>query len=142
MRTKSKPKALITATKEDYVRAIYILSIAEARVGVTDIAKRLKLSKSTVSERINELEEKGLVESQHYGQIQLTAKGIRIGKVLTSKHRIIEVFLHDILHVPKHRIHEEAEKLEHACSDDVIKRLARFLGNPKRDPHGSVIPQL
>lgn len=61
---------------------------------------------------------------------------------MTYKHRIIEVFLNDVLKVPKNKIHEEAERLEHAVSDDVIKRLAKFLEHPTSDPHGSDIPKI
>lgn len=142
MRTKTGRPLVITDTKEDYVRAIYILASAESEVGVTDIADRLGLSKSTVSERIKELVVSKLVVSAPYGKVQLTKEGVEVGKKLTYKHRIIEVFLHNILHIPKNKIHAEAERLEHACSDEVIQRLATFLGNPTNDPHGSAIPKI
>jgi len=142
MRTKGGQSAHITATKEDYVRAIYILDTTQGTTGVTDIANRLGLSKSTVSERVNELVNEGLVVSEPYGKVKLTERGNEVGKKLTYKHRIIEVFLHNSLHIPKDKIHAEAERLEHAFSDDVIKRLATFLGNPKNDPHGSEIPKI
>jgi DtxR family transcriptional regulator, Mn-dependent transcriptional regulator len=141
MRTKKVGTIAITATKEDYVRAIFILALVLDDVGVTNIAKRLGLSKSTVSERIKELVESKLVVSAPYGKVQLTKEGFEVGKKLTYKHRIIEVFLHNTLHIPKDKIHAEAERLEHAFSDDVIKRLANFLGNPANDPHGSTIPK-
>jgi DtxR family Mn-dependent transcriptional regulator len=142
MRTNGVQSAHITATKEDYIRAIYILDTAQSETGVTDIANRLGLSKSTVSERVNELVNEGLVVSEPYGKVTLTKRGSEVGKKLTYKHRIIEVFLHNTLHIPKDKIHAEAERLEHAFSDDVIKRLATFLGNPTNDPHGSVIPKV
>jgi DtxR family Mn-dependent transcriptional regulator len=142
MRTKGNQSAHITATKEDYIRAIYILDSTQGTTGVTDIANRLGLSKSTVSERVNELVNEGLAVSEPYGKVTLTKRGSEVGKKLTFKHRIIEVFLHNTLHIPKDRIHVEAERLEHAFSDDVIKRLATFLGNPTNDPHGSIIPKV
>ena len=109
---------------------------------MTDIANRLGLSKSTVSERVKELVNEGLAASESYGKVKLTKRGNEVGKKLTYKHRIIEVFLHNTLHIPKDKIHAEAERLEHAFSDDVIKRLATFLGNPTNDPHGSEIPKV
>lgn len=142
MRTKGVQLAHITATKEDYVRAIYILDMTQGETGVTNIANRLTLSKSTVSERVKELVNEGLVVSEPYGKVTLTKRGSEIGKKLTYKHRLIEVFLHNTLHLPKDKIHAEAERLEHAFSDDVIKRLATFLGNPTNDPHGSPIPKV
>lgn len=129
---------MLSATREDYIRAIYLLSV-EAPASVTDIAKRLSLSKSTVSERVKDLENDNLVTSAPYGGVSLTKVGKEAAAVLTYKHRVIEVFLHETLGISKDKVHEEAEKLEHACSDDVIKKLARFLGYPKTDPHGTEI---
>lgn len=139
MRTKAK---VISATKEDYVRAIYLLQEFKESTGVTDIATRLQLSKSTVSERIKELKSEGLVLADLYGAVSLTKQGVDVGKKLTYKHRLIEVFLSTTLKLPKNLIHAEAEKLEHACSDVVIKRLATFLKHPKVDPHGTPIPKI
>lgn len=142
MRTIQSKAAGITATKEDYVRAIYLLHQAGEETGVTNIAGRLQLSKSTVSERVRELIRDGLVVAEPYGRVSLTEVGTNEGKKLTYKHRIIEVFLHDTLRLPKDKIHDEAERLEHAFSDEAIRKLAKFLGNPTSDPHGSAIPKI
>lgn len=135
-------KKAINATREDYVRAIYILAEREMAVGVTQIADRLGLRKSTVSERIKSLVADGLVLAGPYKAVQLTERGVDVGKKLTYKHRIIEVFLTKTLGMAKSKVHVEAEQLEHACSDEVIKRLAILLENPEHDPHGSVIPKI
>jgi len=132
----------ITSTKEDYIRAIYILHKTDRGEGVTHISKRLGLGKSTVSERVKELVRDGLVTAEPYGQIRLTTKGMNVALKLTYKHRIIEVFLYETLKISKNKVHEEAEKLEHAFSDGAIKRLAKFLNYPKNDPHGSTIPKI
>jgi DtxR family Mn-dependent transcriptional regulator len=137
-----KSPTLLTSTKEDYVRAIYKIALHGGDIGVTQIAEKLKLSKSTVSERLKELEREGFVVAKPYSSISLTEAGLEAGEKLTYKHRIIEVFLHDVLKIPAAEVHVEAEKLEHACSDEVIKKLAEFLGNPKTDPHGSEIKQI
>jgi DtxR family Mn-dependent transcriptional regulator len=139
MRTNEARFAGITATKEDYVRAIYILA-SHGDVGVTDIATKLHLSKSTVSERIKELVDEGMVIAEPYAKVVLTKSGSEVGKKLTYKHRMIEVFLHKTLGIPANQVHSEAERLEHAFSDEVIKKLAKFLGHPATDPHGSKIP--
>lgn len=142
MRTLDVKSSPISATKEDYIRAIYILSESGKETGVTHIAKRLGLGKSTVSERMKELVKGGLVVADPYAQVELTKKGKDIGEKMTFKHRIIEVFLNDVLLVHKDNVHKEAEKLEHAFSDDVIKRLAKFLKHPVSDPHGTPIPKI
>ncbi|OGK19075.1 hypothetical protein A3G67_01290 [Candidatus Roizmanbacteria bacterium RIFCSPLOWO2_12_FULL_40_12] len=129
-------RTTLTATKEDYLRAIY-LSGKDA--GVVNLARRLDLSKSTVSERLAAMAKQGLVIHKKYEKLRLTKKGELFAKKLTYKHRIIEVFLHNVLHISKKKIHEEAHKLEHAFSDDAINRLSRLVGNPKRDPHGTPI---
>ncbi len=107
---------------------------------VTDIAKRLHLSKSTVSERLKELVDEGLVQAKPYSTVTLTRKGRYAATHLTYKHRMIEVFLSQVLKVPREKVHQEAELLEHACSDDVIQRMAIFLKHPTHDPHGTPIP--
>ena len=138
MRTKQKLSALST-TREDYLRAIYLLQEKAAGSGVTSIAQRLALQKSTVSERVRELAKDGLVIASPYAEVLLTPAGEAIAKKLTYKHRVIEVFLHEVLQLPENSVHAEAEKLEHACSDVVIKKLAQFLKHPKTDPHGTDI---
>lgn len=142
LRSKAKVRSKISATKEDYIRAIYILSENGLGTGVTHIADKLGLSKSTVSERVNELEKDGLVKAVPYAEVELTKKGEEVGKKMTYKHRLIEVFLHQTLCIPKELVHQEAERLEHAFSDDVIQKLAEFLKYPKNDPHGSSLPEI
>ena len=140
MRTIRATTSALSATKEDYVRAIYLLQQqSSADAGVTDIASRLQLSKSTVSERVKDLVADGLVSSTPYAGVSLTPEGLRIAETLTYKHRVIEVFLNQVLKLPISKVHNEAEKLEHACSDEVIKRLANFLDDPTVDPHGTKI---
>ena len=132
-----------TAVKEDYLRAIFRLQEKGAHeVRPVDVAADLGLSRSTVSERVHELVDQGYVAHPTYGGLSLTLRGNALAKKLTHKHRLIEVFLHTTLHMPKKAVHAEAHKLEHAFSDDVIKRLGVFLGNPSVDPHGTAIPKL
>lgn len=133
----------ITSTKEDYLRALYRLEEeGEASVQASALAKSLRLSKSTISERLREMARMKLVRHEHYGTVQLTPKGRSLARTLTYKHRIIEVFLTQTLRMPKAQVHAEAHALEHAVSDMVIKKLAAFLGHPTVDPHGTVIPKL
>ena len=131
---------MITATREDYLRAMYALEQKHARgIGVLELADTLGLAKSTVSERLQELAGLHLIQYQKYAPLRLTKKGSAVAKKLTYKHRLIEVFLHATLHLPRNKVHAEAHKLEHAFSDEVTERLRAFLGNPHVDPHGSPI---
>jgi DtxR family Mn-dependent transcriptional regulator len=130
---------MISPTQEDYIRAIYLLEESGEAPGISQIAQRLHLSKSTVSERVKELTKDGYTNSKPYSTISLTKKGQRIGASMTYKHRLIEVFLHNILQLPEALIHPEAERLEHAFSDEAIKKLDAFLHYPTHDPHGSLI---
>lgn len=141
MRTLSAKKQIMTPVREDYIRAIYLLQERGEDSGVIQIAKRLKLSKSTVSERIKDLTEAGYTESKPYSTVSLTKKGLTLGKRMTYKHRLIEVFLHDVLKLPEGLIHEEAERLEHAFSDEAILCLETLLKHPTHDPHGSLLPK-
>ncbi len=130
----------ITPTREDYLRAIYRFSEQDTRVRVIDIARYLRLARSTVSERVQDLKNANFIKcSQNEEGIVLSKKGLLLAQKLTYKHRLIEVFLHKILGIDPKKVHVEAHKLEHAFSDKVIARLAKFLGNPTRDPHGEKI---
>ncbi len=131
-----------TPTREDYVRAVYSLHEQGLQVRIIDISRYLGLARSTVSERICDLGKTRLVQTDRSGGITLTKQGQKLSEKLTYKHRLIEVFLHDVLGINPEDVHSEAHKLEHACSDEVIKRLAKFLGNPTRDPHGKKIKKV
>lgn len=130
---------MITPTREDYIRAIAHLADAQGMAQVVEIAGYLKLSKSTVSERLYELAVAGLVIHERYAGVILSRKGRSMAEKLTERHRLIEVFLHRTLHVPKQSIHHEADRLEHGFSEATIERLRAFLDNPKYCPHGQSI---
>ncbi len=126
--------------KEDYLRAMYkFVEEGTSEIPITALAKKLGLSKSTVTERVQELARDGFVKQDKYAPVTLTKMGLGIAKKITYKHRVIEVFLHNTLGMNMEKIHEEAHKLEHALSDEVTRLLAKFLNNPTHDPHGSPI---
>lgn len=139
MRTLPALKRRVSPTHEDYIRAIYILQEKGKEPGIIQISKKLNLSKSTVSERIKELTADGLTISKPYSTVSLTKRGLELGKKMTYKHRLIEVFLHQTLKLPADKVHPEAERLEHAFSDEAIELLNKFLKHPTCDPHGSPI---
>ena len=132
-----------TLTQEDYLRAIYRLSETLARpIKSSELTTKLGLSKSTVSQRLKEMQKHGWIQQMAYGPINLTTEGLRLAQNLTYKHRLIELYLMQELGVPKDQVHQEAHQLEHAVSDDLIQRIAQKMGHPTCCPHGKKIPPL
>lgn len=131
-------------SQEDYLRAIYTLWEREKKnpsgVKSVAIAKFLKISKSSVSQMTKKLADKKLIKLNPYSNISLTNKGHRIARQATHNYRVIEVFLKKILDYKSlDKLEQEAHKLEHAFSEISIKKLDKFLGNPKICPHGYII---
>ena len=104
-----------------------------------DIAKSLRVSKPSVSVMIKKMTKKGLLGVKPYSKIFFTKKGLKEARRLTHKFRVIGVFLRKILNYDLKDIDEEAHRLEHAFSEKSIRRLDKFLGDPKRCPHGKII---
>ena len=132
---------MFTANKEDYLRGLYILEEEKGQIKSIDLAHYLNVSKPSVSEMVRELNKEGLVSYKKYSKLKFTQKGRRIAQKLTSKHRLIEIFLKNMLKINSKNIHQEAHRLEHAFSDESIFKMRKLLGNPKKDPHGKPIPQ-
>ena len=132
---------MFTANKEDYLRGLYILEEEKGEIKSIDLANYLNVSKPSVSEMVKELDKGGLISYRKYSKLNFTRKGREVAKKLTSKHRIIELFLKNIVKLNSKNVHEEAHRLEHAFSEESIKRIRKLLGNPKKDPHGKPIPR-
>ena len=131
-----------SANKEDYLRGIYHLMEDGEEVKSVDLADYLHITKPSISGMLQELDKEDLVEYRKYSKLKFTSKGELIAKKLTFKHRIIESFLKNILHIDSENIHEEAHRLEHAFSDEAIEKIKKLVGNPKEDPHGKPIPKI
>ena len=132
---------MFTTNKEDYLRGLFILEEEKGHIKSIDLAHYLNVSKPSVSEMVKELNKEGLISYKKYSKLKFTAKGRRIAQKLTSKHRLIEIFLKNILKLNSKNVHEEAHRLEHAFSDESMEKLRKLLGNPKKDPHGKPIPK-
>ena len=124
---------------EDYLRGVYYLSGGKSPVRPIDLAKRLSVSKNTISAMVEKLAGKKLLSHEKYGGISLTPAGAKIAKGLTHKHRLIELFLVRKLGRNASKVHNEACRLEHDFSNESIGAIKRLLGNPKTDPHGMPI---
>jgi DtxR family Mn-dependent transcriptional regulator len=89
---------------------------------------------------IRRLAEQELVTHERYRGVRLTRAGRRAALRTIRRHRVIEAYLTTALGYPWDRVHDEAERLEHAASDELIDRMAAAIGEPETDPHGAPIP--
>ena len=131
---------MYTPVVEDYLKAIWMLQQQESPVSTSRIAERLGLTAAAVTAMIKRLDEQALLRHEPYYGVRLTAAGELAALRIIRRHRVLELFLAETLGYAWDRVHDEAERLEHAASDELIERLARLLGEPERDPHGNAIP--
>lgn len=131
---------MLSASIEDYIKAIYGLERDERRASTKQIALRLGVKMASVTGMIKHLASEGYVKHKPYYGVQLTEKGRRIALDLIRRHRLIELFLTQTLRLSWDEVDADAEVLEHAVSDRLIERIYEFLGRPKFDPHGAPIP--
>jgi DtxR family transcriptional regulator, Mn-dependent transcriptional regulator len=132
--------APLSRSVEDYLKVIYHLSSEGGFATTSDIASMLAVAPPSVSGMVKRLSETGLIEHVPYRGVQLTAQGRRAALRMIRRHRILEVYLTEQLGYDWDDVHQEAERLEHAVSDELIERMARALGDPHYDPHGAPIP--
>ncbi len=125
---------------EDYLKAVYKLLRDRPAVSTNALAEELGRSAASVTNMVKSLAEQGLVEHTPYHGVRLTASGELTALRIIRRHRVIELFLIEKLGYSWEAVHQEAERLEHAASDALIDRMARALGEPSEDPHGSPIP--
>jgi DtxR family transcriptional regulator, Mn-dependent transcriptional regulator len=126
--------------REDYVKAICKIGAGEP-VRAAAVARYLAVSRVAVSKAKRLLESEGLLErGAPLDPLRLTRRGRKLAVAMIRRHRLLETFLHTRLRVPLERVHDEAERIEHAISDDVAWRIATLLRRPARDPHGHPIP--
>ena len=126
---------------QDYAKAIYSLEArSDEPVPTSAIAERLGVSAASASAMVKRLSEQGLLTHALYRGVELTAEGRQVALEVLRHHRLLELYLAVHLDVPWDRVHEEAEALEHAISEDLERRIAAKLGHPTHDPHGDPIP--
>src|ERR671910_1516058 len=123
----------------NYVKAVWDLEGMGA-ASTKDVAARLSISPASVTNMFARLQEMGLVRYERYRGATLTERGRKEALRLVRRHRLIETFLLEHMGYDWQEVHEEAERLEHAVSDEFTERLAELLGHPDHDPHGDPIP--
>lgn len=135
------PKRRTNEGAENYAKALYELQEREPEgVGTTAVAQRLGVTPASASGMLRRLADEGVVEYAPYRGARLTPEGERIALEVIRHHRLIELFLAEVLGMPWDRVHEEAEVLEHHISEELEDLIAAKLGQPALDPHGDPIP--
>jgi DtxR family transcriptional regulator, Mn-dependent transcriptional regulator len=130
----------LTAAIQDYVREIYKLENEGGRATTSALAERLEVSAPSVTAMLKKLATLGLVEHRRYRGATLTPKGERVALEVIRHHRLLEQYLVKTLGLPLDAVHAEADRLEHALSEELEAEIDRSLGFPTRDPHGDPIP--
>jgi DtxR family Mn-dependent transcriptional regulator len=130
-------------TVENYVKTIYLLAQQghAAEVATGHIAAALGVLPGTVTSMLKTLDESNLATYTPYEGVRLTTAGRALALRVLRRHRLIEQFLSQTLHLSWDEVHEEAEHMEHAVSDALVDRIDAYLGHPTTDPHGDPIPQ-
>ncbi|MGM0613776.1 MAG: metal-dependent transcriptional regulator [Bacteroidota bacterium] len=131
----------MSISTENFIKTIYQLEESPAvKLNSTELAAKLKISKAAVTDMLKKLGDQGLVVYEKYSRPTLTNAGRTWALKIVRKHRLWETFLENHLNIPWEKIHNEAEKLEHASSDYLTDHLEKFMNYPSIDPHGDPIP--
>ncbi len=133
---------MLSASVEDYVKAVYELEARHGAASTNALAARLDVSAPAVSAMVKKLATLGYVRHSRYRGVALTGEGRRVALEVLRHHRLLETYLVEELGVPWDRVHAEAEVLEHVLSEGLEERIAAKLGEPTHDPHGDPIPGL
>jgi len=131
---------VVSRAVEDYLKVIYKLQQDGSRATTNAIAGKLRLRAASVTAMLQQLSEQGMAEYTPYRGAYLTESGLAAALRVIRRHRLIELYLTQHLSVPWDRVHDEAERLEHALTPYLEERIDSKLGYPKFDPHGAPIP--
>lgn len=132
----------LSDTVEDYLKIIYHLSQGEDRVSTGQIAEELAISPASVTDMVQRLaaESPPLLDYKKHQGVALTEEGKKAALETIRHHRLLELFLHEVLGFSWDQVHDEAERLEHVISEEFEERVAAVLGDPQRGLHGEPIP--
>lgn len=130
----------LTPAMEDYLKTIYQLQQKMGKVTTKSVSEAMKVKPASVTNMLKKLARLKLVRYSAYRGVQLTPAGEKMALKIIRHHRLLELYLRQALKMPLHKVHEEAERLEHALSEELEDLIAATLGNPTHDPHGDPIP--
>jgi DtxR family Mn-dependent transcriptional regulator len=124
---------------EEYLESILDIQEKDGIAKTSAIAKCMKIAPASVTEALQTLADKGYVHYEPYKGATLTDLGREMARKVKRRHRLLEVFLNDVLHINRENIHDEACRMEHTLSDETECALCKLLKAPARCPHGSLI---
>ena len=135
---------LPSSTVENYLKAIFHaetgLEPGHELVPMGQIASALGVVPGTATTMMKTLADSGLVLYEPYVGVRLTAAGQKLAAMVLRRHRLVELFLVQVMGMSWAEVHDDAERLEHAVSERLIDRIDEMLGRPSVDPHGDPIP--
>jgi len=135
---------LPSSTVENYLKAIFlgesVLPEGQRLLPMGQLASALSIAPGTATTMVKALSESGLVEYEPYNGVRLTPSGEKLAALVLRRHRLVELFLVQVMGLRWDEVHDEAEQLEHVVSDRLIERMDEMLGYPEVDPHGDPIP--
>src|SRR6186713_2363149 len=131
-----------TPTVENYLKTLFTeQQRGEGElVSMGALASAMRVAPGTATAMVKTLAESGLVDYEPRGGVRLSPKGEKLALHVLRRHRLVELFLVEVLGLDWSEVDEEAEELEHAISDKVLAKIDAFLKYPKVDPHGDPIP--
>jgi DtxR family transcriptional regulator, Mn-dependent transcriptional regulator len=135
---------LPSSTVENYLKAIFLgeaqLPGGHRLLPMGQLASALGVAPGTATTMVKALAESGLVEYEPYNGVRLSQAGEKLAALVLRRHRLVELFLVQVMGMRWDEVHDEAEQLEHVVSDRLIERMDEMLGRPAVDPHGDPIP--
>ncbi|PKP40226.1 MAG: iron (metal) dependent repressor, dtxr family protein [Bacteroidetes bacterium HGW-Bacteroidetes-13] len=131
---------MASPTVENYLKALFLLSVEKGEVNITELSNLLQVKLPTANSMIKSLHEQGWVSYEKYKPLTLTPKGKKKAALIVRKHRLTEMYLVEKMGFGWEEVHEIAEQVEHIDSTIFFERMDELLGNPNVDPHGSPIP--
>ena len=125
---------------EDYLKAVYNLHASGQEATTSALAGVLAISDASVTSMSKRLAQLGLVVHTRYHGVELTPAGRKIALEIVRHHRLLELYLAEVLGYRWDEVHAEADRLEHVISEEFEERIDILLGRPTVDPHGDPIP--
>ena len=117
----------VSASKQDYLETILDFTADAGQVRSIDIARALGVSRASVNKSLGALKEQGLVEHEHYGDVKLTERGLRVARQVRARHNALKSFLVNVLGVAPETAENDACRMEHAISRETAAKLEEYL---------------